>query len=177
MRWDSGRTRLFIFLLYLERAVFCFVSFSSPSQPPRVVRRSGAEREERDTGATGTRLGISREAKQTARGGAGSLFISFSDASLLRVRALMTTSFLRFRKRVLSNKRHEVPLRASFTPLPSLPQTPHLPLPGFLPLPWLPPFQKKFLIPLYRCLKGVLRFSEAFCYSRPRSRSLQITPT
>lgn len=35
----------------------------------------------------------------------GSRFISFSNASLLWVRALMTTSLLRFRTRVLSNKR------------------------------------------------------------------------
>ena len=48
-----------------------------------------------------------------------SMFISLSNASLLRVRALMTTSFLRFRMRVLSNKGHGSSCFSSFAPVAS----------------------------------------------------------
>lgn len=46
-----------------------------------------------------------KERETTSLGDAGALFISFSNASLRWVTALMATSLLRFRTRVLSNKR------------------------------------------------------------------------
>lgn len=101
--------RLFLFLFFILKALLRFTPSLLPFLPLShgfVPGRGGREGEA--LAPRTSRPSDFKERETTSLGGAGALFISFSNASLLWVRALMTTSLLRFRTRVLSNKRSRV---------------------------------------------------------------------